>query len=195
LLVAGEQGSGLPRWLATYFGWIPLFHVDGDAPRDPIGSNSALTRSTFIAGIIVAMMVAPVVSSVMREVFSQAPVGEREGAYALGATKWGIIRSFVLPFGRGGMIGGTMLRLGRALGETIGVYFIITVAFVFQPHILQNGGGSISALIALRYSESNAIGIAGLMAAGLVLFVMTLLVNFAAGLIISRSRSGAASEA
>jgi phosphate transport system permease protein len=93
------------------------------------------------------------------------------------------------------MIGGTMLGLGRALGETIGVYLIITVVFVVQPHILQNGGGSISALIALRYSESNAIGIAGLMAAGLVLFVMTLLVNFAAGLIISRSRSGAASDA
>jgi phosphate transport system permease protein len=195
LLVVGEQGEGLPRWLATYFGWIPLFRVDGYDPRDAIGSNSALTRSTFIAGIIVAMMVAPIISSVMREVFSQAPVGEREGAYALGATKWGMIRSVVLPFGRGGMIGGTMLGLGRALGETIGVYLIISVVFVIQPHILQNGGGSISALIALRYSESNAIGIAGLMAAGLVLFGMTLLVNFVAGLIISRSRSGAASDA
>ncbi|MEU5941810.1 phosphate ABC transporter permease subunit PstC [Micromonospora sp. NPDC047548] len=195
LLVAGEQGEGLPRWLATYLGWIPLFRVDGYDPRDPIGSNSALTGSTFVAGIIVAMMVTPIISSVMREVFSQAPVGEREGAFALGATKWGMIRSVVLPFGRGGMIGGTMLGLGRALGETIGVFLVISFVFVIQPHILQNGGGSISSLIALRYAESNAIGIAGLMAAGLVLFVMTLLVNFGAGLIINRSRSGAASDA
>ncbi|WBB65476.1 phosphate ABC transporter permease subunit PstC [Micromonospora sp. WMMD812] len=194
LLVVGEQDEGLPRWLATYFGWIPLFKVDNYDPRDPT-SDGALTSSTFVAGIIVAMMVTPIISSVMREVFSQAPVGEREGAYALGATKWGMIRSVVLPFGRGGMIGGTMLGLGRALGETIGVYLVISVVFVIQPHILQTGGGSISSLIALRYAESNAVGIAGLMAAGLVLFAMTLVVNFGAGLIISRSRSGAASEA
>ncbi|WP_433530880.1 phosphate ABC transporter permease subunit PstC [Micromonospora sp. CA-263727] len=194
LLVVGEQNEGLPRWLATYLGWFPLFRVDDYDPRNPI-SEGAFTSSTFIAGIIVAMMVTPIIASVMREVFSQAPVSEREGAYALGATKWGMIRSVVLPFGRGGMIGGTMLGLGRALGETIGVYLVISVVFVIQPHILQSGGGSISSLIALRYAESNEIGIAGLMAAGLVLFAMTLVVNFGAGLIISRSRSGAASDA
>ncbi|MFI7217398.1 phosphate ABC transporter permease subunit PstC [Micromonospora maritima] len=195
LLVRGEHGEGLPRWLATYLGWFPLFRVDGYDPSDPLASNSAVKSSTFIAGIIVAMMVTPIISSVMREVFAQAPVGEREGAYALGATRWGMIRSVVLPFGRGGMIGGTMLGLGRALGETIGVYLVISFVFVIQPHILQEGGGSISSLIALRYAESNPIGIAGLMAAGLVLFGMTLLVNFGAGLIINRSRSGAASDA
>jgi phosphate transport system permease protein len=195
LLVSGEYGEGLPRWLATYFGWIPLFKVDGFDPRDPLGSNNALISSTFIAGVIVAMMVTPIISSIMREVFSQAPIGEREGAYALGATKWGMIRSVVLPFGRGGMVGGTMLGLGRALGETIGVFLVIAMVFVIQPHILQNGGGSISSLIALRYAESNEIGIAALMAAGLVLFAMTLVVNFGAGVIINRSRSGASSEA
>ncbi|WP_213450769.1 phosphate ABC transporter permease subunit PstC [Rhizomonospora bruguierae] len=195
LLVAGDAGEGLPRWLTTYFGWIPLFKVDGYDPRDPMANATALTSSTFIAGVIVAMMVTPIIASVMREVFAQAPVGEREGAYALGATKWGMIRTVVLPFGRGGMIGGTMLGLGRALGETIGVYLILSVVFVVQPHILQNGGGSISALIALRYGDSTPIGIAALMAAGLVLFAMTLLVNVIAGIVISRSRSGAASEA
>ncbi len=71
-------------------------------------------------------MVAPIACSVMREAFSQAPLGEREGAYALGATRWGMIRTVVLPFGRGGIIGGTMLGLGRALGETIAVYMIIS---------------------------------------------------------------------
>jgi phosphate transport system permease protein len=195
LLVDGDQGDGLPRWLTTYFGWIPLFRVDGYDPRDPMSSPTALTASTFVAGLVVAMMVTPIVASVMREVFSQAPVGEREGAFALGATRWGMIRAVVLPFGRGGMVGGTMLGLGRALGETIGVFLVISMVYVIQPHILQNGGGSISALIALRYSEDAGVGLAGLMAAGLVLFVMTLIVNFGAGLIISRSRSGASSDA
>ena len=195
LLVRGNQAEGLPRWLTTYFGWIPLFTVDDYNPRDPEASASRLTSSTFIAGIVVAMMVTPIIASVMREVFAQAPSGEREGAYALGATKWGMIRFVVLPFGRGGMIGATMLGLGRALGETIGVVLIISIGFVIQPHILQNGGGSISALIASRYSEATDLGIAALMGAGLVLFGMTLVVNLLAGVIISRSRSGAASEA
>ncbi|MDQ7903017.1 phosphate ABC transporter permease subunit PstC [Phytohabitans sp. ZYX-F-186] len=194
ILVVGEQGDGLPRWLATYFGWIPLFQVDDYDPRDPLASPTSLTASTFVAGLVVAMMVTPIIASIMREVFSQAPLGEREGAYALGATKWGMIRSVVLPFGRGGMVGGTMLGLGRALGETIGVYLVVSVVFVIQPHILQNGGGSISALIALRYAEDLGVGFAALMAAGLVLFGVTLIVNFGAGIIINRSRSGAASE-
>jgi phosphate transport system permease protein len=195
ILVRGDQGDGLPRWLTTYLGWIPLFRVDDYDPRDPAASPTALTSSSFVAGLIVSMMVMPIIASVMREVFSQAPVGEREGAFALGATKWGMIRSVVLPFGRGGMIGGTMLGLGRALGETIGVFLVISMVFAIQPHILQTGGGSIAALIALRYSDDTGIALAALMAAGLVLFAMTLMVNFAAGLVINRSRSGAASEA
>jgi phosphate transport system permease protein len=182
------------RWITTYFGWIPAFQVNGYDPRDPLANRLLLTSSTFVAGIIVAMMVTPIVASVMREVFSQAPIGEREGAYALGATRWGMIRSVVLPFSRGGMIGGTMLGLGRALGETIGVYLVISFTYTIQLHIFQNGAGSISSLIALKYGDASPIGIAALMAAGLVLFSMTLMVNFGAGIVINRSRSGAASE-
>jgi phosphate transport system permease protein len=100
----------------------------------------------------------------------------------------------VLPFGRGGMIGGTMLGLGRALGETITVFMILAPIFVIQPHILANGGSSVSALIALKYGEASPLGISALMAAGLALFLLTLVVNFAASMIIARSRSGAASE-
>jgi phosphate transport system permease protein len=183
------------RWISTYFGWIPFLSVDGSDPSDPLSSATLFTSSTFIAGIVVGFMVMPITSSVMREVFSQAPVGEREGAYALGATKWGMIRTVVLPFGRGGMIGGTMLGLGRALGETIAVYMIISIVFYIQPQILQNGASSVSALIALRYGESTAIGLSALMAAGLALFLMTLVVNFFASMIVARSRSGAASDA
>jgi phosphate transport system permease protein len=186
---------GLSRWLSTYFSWFPLFKVTGADPRDPLATETVYTSSTFIAGMVVALMVAPVICSIMREAFSQAPIGEREGAYALGATRWGMIRSVVLPFGKGGMIGGTMLGLGRALGETIAVYLIISPVFVIQPHVLQNGANSVSALIALRYGESGPVALSALMAAGVALFLLTLVVNFAAGSIVARSRSGAESEA
>ena len=189
------QIIGIARWISTYFGWIPIFAVDGSDPNDPLSSATVFTSSTFIAGIVVCLMVAPITTSVMREVFSQAPVGEREGAYALGATKWGMIRSVVLPFGKGGMIGGTMLGLGRSLGETIAVFMIISPVFVFQPHILQNGTNSVSALIALRYGEATPFGTSALMAAGLALFIITLIVNFIASSIVAKSRSGAASDA
>lgn len=109
----------LSRWLSDHASFLPFFDVD--APTYP--------GSTFIAGVVVSLMVIPICTSVMREVFSQAPVGEREGAIALGATRWGVIRTVVLPFGKGGMIGGTMLGLGRALGETIAVYLIISPLF------------------------------------------------------------------
>lgn len=189
------QVVGFSRWLSTYLGWIPIFHIEGAEPDDPLAPATVYTSSTFIAGIVVAMMVTPVVCAIMREVFSQAPQGEREGALALGATRWGMIRDVVLPFGKGGVIGATMLGLGRALGETIAVFLILSPMFVIQPRILENGGSSISSLIALRYGESTSFGTSALMAAGLVLFLVTLVVNFGAGLIVARSRSGAASEA
>ena len=182
------------QWLSTYLGWIPIFAVSGFDPNDPLASPTIFTASTFIAGIVVALMVAPIASSIMREVFTQAPIGEREGALALGATRWGMIRNVVLPFGRGGIIGGTMLGLGRALGETIAVYLIISPVFVVQPHILEKGANSISALIALRYSEASGFEISALMAAGLALFLITLVVNFGASTVIARSRSGSASD-
>lgn len=182
------------QWLTTYLGWIPLFQVQGFDPSDPLASPTVFAASTFIAGIVVALMVAPITSSIMREVFTQAPLGEREGALALGATKWGMISSVVLPFGRGGIIGGTMLGLGRALGETIAVYLIISPVFVIQPRILEKGANSISALIALRYNEASDFEISALMAAGLALFLMTLVVNFGASSIIARSRSGSQSD-
>ncbi|MFC7219890.1 phosphate ABC transporter permease subunit PstC [Streptomyces polyrhachis] len=186
---------GLARWISTYFSWIPLFEVDGADPRDPLATATVYTSSTFIAGLVVALMVTPIACSVMREAFSQAPSGEREGALALGSTRWGMIRAVVLPYGRGGIIGGTMLGLGRALGETIAVYMIISPVFEIQPHLLQNGTNSVSSLIALRYGSSSPEGISALMAAGLALFVLTLVVNFIASSITARSRAGAGAEA
>ena len=85
------------RWISQYFGWIPGLGVDGVDPTDPLASTTVYTSSTFIAGIVVGIMVTPIVTSIMREVFSQTPVGEREGALALGATRWAMIRNVVLP--------------------------------------------------------------------------------------------------
>jgi phosphate transport system permease protein len=183
------------RWLNDWFGWIPIFKVEGVERHAVQQTATAYTSSTFIAGLVVALMITPIASSIMREAFSQAPPGEREGAYALGATRWGMIRAVVLPFGVGAMIGGTMLGLGRALGETIAVVLIISPVFAIQPHILQHGGSSISALIASEYLEATPFAVSALMAAGLALFALTLLVNIVAAVIVSRSRSGAVSEA
>jgi phosphate transport system permease protein len=181
---------GLSRWLSDHLGFIPILKTEGPS-EDP----NTFTSSTFIAGIVVGMMVIPICCSLSREVFSQAPRAEREAAYALGATRWGMIRTVVLPFGRGGVIGATMLSLGRALGETIAVALIISPSFVPTFHILQGGGNSISAHIALRFQESSEFALSALMAAGLVLFGITLVVNFLSAIVVKRSRSGAATEA
>ena len=189
------QGQITPvsRWISQNFGWIPIFHVEGSDPNDPLTPNTIFTSSSLIAGIVVGLMITPIVTSVMREVFSQAPVGEREAALGLGSTRWGMVRNVVLTFGKGGIIGATMLGLGRALGETIAVYMIISPVFVIQPRILENGANSVSSLIALRYGEATPMGMSALMAAGLALFILTLIVNFVASSIVARSRSGAAS--
>ncbi|AJT41608.1 phosphate ABC transporter permease subunit PstC [Psychromicrobium lacuslunae] len=182
------------RWLSEWFGWIPIFKVRDVDPSNPLVDTNLFTASTFIAGLVVSMMVIPLQTAMMTETFRRAPIGEREGAFALGATRWGMIRSVVLPFGKGGIIGGTMLGLGRALGETIAVYLIISPKFVVNPHILENGSNTVAAHIALRYGEANQFSISALMAAGLALFALTMAINFTASSIIARSRSGAESE-
>lgn len=180
---------GVAEWLATHLGPIlPFLQVDNAE------SESSFTSSAFIAGSVVSLMVIPTATSVMREVFSQTPVAEREAAIALGATKWAMIRNVVIPFGRSGIIGGSMLGLGRALGETIAVYLIISPMFEYTTHPLQSGSNTIAALIATRASESTEFGMAALLGAGLVLFMSTLLVNTIASMVVARSRSGAVTE-
>ncbi|WP_370247991.1 phosphate ABC transporter permease subunit PstC [Nocardioides sp.] len=184
-----EQLLGVAQWLSTTLDG-PLGFLAVAVPDSP----SSYTSSAFIAGVAVGVVIIPTMTSVMREVFSQAPVGEREGAIALGATRWGMIRAVVLPFGRAGIIGGTMLGLGRALGETIVVFAIISPVFDFTTNPLESGTNTIAAHIAIRYSESSGIALAGLLGAGLVLFFFTLTINTLAGIVVSRSRSGAATE-
>jgi phosphate transport system permease protein len=187
------QAVNVAHWLHQHLGFLPFFQVDTD-PNAAAWDASRYVGSAFIAGLAVSMMVLPMGCAVMREVFSQAPIGEREAALALGATKWGMIRTVVLPFGRGGIIGGTMLSLGRALGETIAVVLIISPAFDIKIRILEIGTITVSSLIASRFGEATELQLSALLTAGFVLFLITLLVNTVASVIVNRGRSGAVTE-
>lgn len=185
----------LSYWLQRHFGWVPFFEIRDTDPDSPVWDTTRYIASSFCASVPVAMMVLPMACAVMRQVFSQTPPGEREAALALGATKWGVITSVVLPFGRGGIIGGTMLGLGRALGETIAVALIISPAFEIKWNVLEVGAISVSSLIAIQFSEASPSQLSALLAAGFVLFVLTLVVNTCAAMIVNRSRSGADADA
>jgi len=194
LLVMPRAGE-LAQWLHANLGWIPFFDIRGTDPDAAVPDASRYLYSSFAAGIAVAMMVLPMACAVMRQVFSQAPQGEKEAALALGATRWGMIRSVVLPFGRGGIIGGTMLGLGRALGETIAVVLIISPTFDVKWNLTEIGSNSVSAHIALQFGEASPAQLSALLAAGFVLFLITLLVNTLAAVVVNRSRSGAGTDA
>jgi phosphate transport system permease protein len=175
---------GVERWISDSLGFIPFLRVPGAF------QPGNFENSTLLAGTVVSLMIIPIIASISREVFSQAPQGEREAAYALGSTRWGMIRTVVLPYGRGGVIGAVMLGFGRAMGETVVVAIIISQVFHIVTHPLQSGGNSIAALIAQDAGESSPAMISALIAAGLVLFVVTLIVNAIAAVIVARSRSG-----
>ena len=179
----------ISRWISNYLGWIPIFRVD--APRTAAWAPSRYTASAFIAGLAVSTMLIPLACAVMRGVFAQAPPGEREAAAALGATRWGVIRTVVLPYGRRGIIGGTMLALGRALGETVAVLLVISIAFDIKIQILSVGGVTTSSLIANNFGAATSAQLAALLTAGFVLFLLTLGVNTVAAVFVNRSRSGA----
>jgi phosphate transport system permease protein len=188
------HAADITRWMSTYLSWIPLFRVDTDTHAAVVPLASRYFGSVAIAGVVVAMMALPVACAVMRGVFAHAPAGEREAALALGATRLGVIRSVVLPFGRGGIIGGTMLGLGRALGETIAVLIIISQSFTISIHVLQTGAIAVAPLIASQFGEATPVELSALLAAGFVLFCITLLVNMVAATFTTRTRSGRATE-
>lgn len=197
LVFMQPHATRVAHWLSEYFGWIPLFKVHTDV-HYPIWNQApgypSYEGSAFIAGIAVSMMIFPMATAVMREVFSEAPAGEKEAALALGATRWSMVRTVVIPFGRSGIIGGTMLALGRALGETISVLLIISQAFKIKWNILESGTSTISALIATGYKEATPAQLSALLTAGFVLFLMTLATNTIAASIVARGRSGAGTE-
>jgi phosphate transport system permease protein len=164
-------------WLNHYFGWIPLFGGDG-----PFG------RSIMLGSLVLAIMVLPIITSLSREVFLQTPGMNEEAALALGATKWEMVRTAVLPYGKPGVIAAVMLGLGRALGETIALAMTLGIVFNISFNLIENGGNTIAANIANTFGEANATGRGALIASGLLLFAITLVVNMAARAIIYRRR-------
>ena len=162
------------KLIHKYLGWIPL--LDLQVP--------VYTRSPFVAGVVLAIMIIPIITSVSREVFSQAPLDRIQAAYALGATRWAMIKAVVVPHGRNGVIGGAMLGLGRAMGETVAVFTVLNIVFQVNWQVLLGAGGNVASLIILKFGEANPYEIKALMAAGLILFLLTLLVNAIANVIV-----------
>jgi phosphate transport system permease protein len=178
--------SHVEPFLSSTLGNIP---VVGALFENQTGSGGNI----FVAGVILAIMIIPIVTAVTREVVTIVPRELREGAMALGATRYETIRMSVLPYARSGIVGASMLGLGRALGETIAVVLLLPQVPIISEKILQNGGATVSGFIALR-AGGDAFTVSGLMAAGLVLFVITLGTNMVASVVVARSRSGAGVE-
>ncbi len=162
------------KLLHKYLGFIPVFDVQ----------VAVFTRSPFVAGVVLAIMIIPIITSVSREIFSQAPLDRIQAAYALGATRWAMIKAVVIPHGRSGVIGGAMLGLGRAMGETVAVFTVLNIVFQINWQMLLGAGGNVASLIILKFGDASPYEIKALMAAGLILFLLTLVVNGFANLIV-----------
>jgi phosphate ABC transporter permease protein PstC len=176
LLFLDNHMAGVSKIISDVLGWIPMFKTDGT-----YGS------SIFTAGVVLAIMILPIIAAIAREIYKQTPRDQVEAAYALGATKWEMIRFAVLPYGRSGVTSAVILGFGRALGETIAVALVLTSVPGLVTRILQPGGNTIAANIAISFGDAFTTGRQALIASGLVLFVLTLIVNYAARLIARRA--------
>ncbi len=169
----------LQDWTQAHLGWFPL-----------LGSEGAVSTGTvFLASLVLAVMILPIVTAISREVFAQTPATHKEGALALGATRWEMIRTAVLPFGLPGVVSASMLGLGRALGETIAITLILSTTSTFTFSLF-GGGETFASKIANNAAEFDSPAKAGAyIAAGLVLFVLTFLVNAMARIVIERRKA------
>ncbi len=166
-------------WLTENLGWIPLF----------AGPVSGTGRTILTAAIVLGVMILPVMTAICREIFVQTPVLHEEAALALGATRWEMITMSVLPFGRPGIISGAMLGLGRALGETMAVAMVLSPTAIVSFALLQSTNPStIAANIALSFPEAYGVNVNLLIFTGLVLFIITLVVNSIARYIVNRRK-------
>src|SRR2546421_12773832 len=169
----------IEQWFADTFSFIPFL------------GGSVAGPNYFIAGLVLAIMILPIVSAITREVMSTVPPDHKEAALALGATRWEMIRTAVLPYSRAGISGAAMLGLGRAIGETIAVTIVIGNAPKIGNSIFSQGY-TLAAAIANEFGEapSNPLPRTALIAAGLVLFVLTLVVNLIARFYVLRAERG-----
>lgn len=163
-------------WLSANLGFLPFF-ADYQAPA----------RNILAAGLVLAVMVLPIITATIREVFLQTPSLQEEASLALGATRWEMIRQAVLPFGRSGIMSASMLGLGRALGETMAVLMVLSPGMAMNLNLLQPGQhNTIAANIASQLPESSGVSVSVLIATGLILFALTLAVNLAARKVVAR---------
>jgi phosphate transport system permease protein len=168
------------QWLSSNLGWFPLFG----------GQVSGTARTILTVAIVLAVMVLPIITAVCREIFLQTPRLYEEAALALGATRWEMIRTAVLPFAQSGIISAAMLGLGRALGETLAVAMVLSPARVVSFLLLTTQNpNTIAGNIALQFPEATGIGVNALIASGLVLFVITFVVNAIARLVVNRRKA------
>jgi phosphate ABC transporter permease protein PstC len=175
--------QGAEQWVADRLSFIPF-----------IGGGTVTIPNYFVAGLILAIMILPIVSAIAREVMATVPADHKEAALGLGATRWEMIRTAVLPYCRAGIVGGAMLGLGRAIGETIAVTIVIGDAPQLGKHLFGQGY-SLAAVIANEFGEATGLHRSALFAAGLVLFVLTLIVNALARFFVMRaSRSSKAAS-
>lgn len=179
LLFLVPHSDKFQQFLSDHLGFIPLFDL---------GPSGVVGRSVLIASLVLAIMILPIVAAISREVFLQVPPANREAALALGATKLEMIRLTVLPYSRSGVTGALMLGLGRALGETIAVALVLSLAPTTSFHIIDanTGGTTIAANIAAQYQAAEPVGQQALIASGLVLFVITFAVNGLARYVVGR---------
>lgn len=182
ILVLAPAIEPIARWLNTNLGWIFLFRT---------GNLPVLSGTIFTGGVVLAVMILPIITAVSREVFAQTPRFQIEAAKALGATRWEVIRMATLPYGRSGYIAGSMLGLGRALGETIAVLIVIRASTSPMTFSLFDGGYTFASLIASAASEfSQPLPTGAYISAGLVLFVLTFVVNALARVIAGGKVNG-----
>ena len=179
VLVFSGAIKGFYGWLHDTFGGIPVVGAF-------FGPPSASGRAFLTAGVILAIMIIPIVTSLSREVIDTVPTADREGALALGATRWEMIRGAVLPYSTGGLVGAVMLGLGRAMGETIAVALVIGSNAQITANVLASGD-SLPAVIANQWGEADEIQKSALIGLAVTLFVITLAVNLVANSIVQRN--------
>ncbi|MEY4990133.1 MAG: hypothetical protein RIS08_359 [Actinomycetota bacterium] len=164
----------------TFGGFLPFLAND----------TGTYLRSPFIAAIVVAVMIVPLISSVTREIFSQVDKEIIKGALALGGTRESVLRQVILPTSAGGILGGVLLALGRAMGETVAIFFVLNLVFDEYNwfNLLEPQGGAIASLILARFGEATPEEVEALLAAGVVLFVITLIINAIASYIVQKAQ-------
>ena len=161
-------------WLNGSFGWLPIF---GTAPSGP---------GIYVAGIILSIMILPIIAAISRDALTAVPAELRQAAYGLGATRWETIFQIMLPAAFSGIVGGIMLALGRAMGETMAVTMVIGNADTIKSASILSQGSTVASLLANQFAEAGGLQVASLMYAALVLFALTLVVNVLAEVIVRR---------